>query len=126
MSSYICNLYAYKQVSTQFLNPQSLSKKKINKTKSNQPLSHPGHLLISNSKSDRKTDGGAIAFPQVSRKQDIGLFDKLREKLTTHLSTDFQQTRTVMEVSTTKDLLFELCILLGVENSSRSQEDGRT
>lgn len=55
-----------------------LSLKKNNKTKSNQSPSHPGHLLISNSKSDSKTDGGEIAFPRVSWKQDIGLFDKLR------------------------------------------------
>lgn len=104
----------------------NLSLKK-NKTKSNQPLSHPGHFLISNSKSDRKTDGGEIAFPQVSWKQDIGFFDKLREKLMTHLSTGYQQTRTVMEVSNTKNILSGFCILLSVEeNSSRSQEDPRT
>lgn len=29
---------------------------------------------------------------KVSWKQDIGLFEKLREKLTTHLSTEHQQT----------------------------------
>lgn len=94
----------------------NLSLKKKNLTKSNQPPSHPGHLLISNSKSDSKTDGGEIAFPRVSWKQDIGLFDKLKGKLTTHLPTEYQQTRTVMEVSTTKNILCGLCILLGVEN----------
>lgn len=56
----------------------------------------------------------------------MGIFDKLREKLLIQLSVKYQLMRTLTQVSKSKKALIGLCILLDIEDSSRSQEDAGT